>query len=56
MVEALSASSDVLKAQVIELQTKTDKFHLGQADDSVLLLSPPHVSSLAVASKRGKAD
>ncbi|AID24951.1 methyl-accepting chemotaxis protein [Salmonella bongori] len=56
MVEALSASSDVLKAQVIELQTKTDKFRLGQEDDSVLLLSPPHVSSLAVASKRGKAD
>lgn len=30
MVEALSASSDVLKAQVIELQTKTDKFRLSQ--------------------------
>lgn len=46
MVEALSASSDVLKAQVIELQTKTDKFRLSQPGYSEHALSRAHVSSL----------
>ncbi len=45
MVEALSASSDVLKAQVIELQTKTDKFRLSQPSYSEHTLSRAHVSS-----------
>ncbi|EHL3467471.1 chemoreceptor protein [Salmonella enterica] len=55
MVEALSASSDVLKAQVIELQTKTDKFHLSQPGDSENALSRPHGSSLSTITRRGQA-
>ncbi|EBG5205618.1 chemoreceptor protein [Salmonella enterica subsp. enterica] len=55
MVEALSASSDVLKAQVIELQTKTDKFRLSQPGYSEHTLSRSHVSSLSTITRRGHA-
>lgn len=55
MVEELSASSDVLKAQVIELQTKTDKFRLGQQDDNERAPSRPHASSLTAIARRGQA-
>ncbi|EKC0029963.1 chemoreceptor protein [Salmonella enterica] len=55
MVEALSASSDVLKAQVIELQTKTDKFRLSQPGYSEHALTRSHVSSLSTITRRGQA-
>ncbi|HAC6540679.1 TPA_asm: chemoreceptor protein [Salmonella enterica subsp. salamae serovar 48:d:z6] len=55
MVEALSASSDVLKAQVIELQTKTDKFRLSQPSYSEHTLSRAHVSSFSTTTRRGQA-
>ncbi|HAB2327601.1 TPA_asm: chemoreceptor protein [Salmonella enterica subsp. diarizonae] len=55
MVEALSASSDVLKAQVIELQTKTNKFRLGQPGYSEHALSRPHASSLSTITSRGQS-
>ncbi|EAM7165632.1 chemoreceptor protein [Salmonella enterica] len=55
MVEALSASSDVLKAQVIELQTKTDKFRLSQPGYSEHVLSRSHVSPLSTITRRGQA-
>ncbi|EBO5292322.1 chemoreceptor protein [Salmonella enterica] len=55
MVEALSASSDVLKAQVIELQTKTDKFRLSPPGYSEHALSRSHVSPLSTITRRGQA-
>ncbi|EBV3279780.1 chemoreceptor protein [Salmonella enterica subsp. enterica serovar Wangata] len=55
MVEALSASSDVLKAQVIELQTKTDKFRLSLPGYSEHVLSRSHVSPLSTITRRGQA-
>ncbi|ECV9970977.1 transcriptional regulator TyrR [Salmonella enterica subsp. enterica] len=55
MVEALSASSDVLKAQVIELQTKTDKFRLSQPGYSEHALLRSHVSPLSTITRRGQA-
>lgn len=55
MVDALSASSDVLKAQVIELQTKTNKFRLGQPGYSEHALSRPHASSLSTITSRGQS-
>ncbi|EBP3771353.1 chemoreceptor protein [Salmonella enterica subsp. arizonae] len=54
MVEALSASSDVLKAQVIELQTKTDKFRLWQPNYSERFLPLSHAPSPATLTKRGQ--
>ncbi|EBG5864920.1 chemoreceptor protein [Salmonella enterica] len=54
MVEALSASSDVLKAQVIELQTKTDKFRLSQPGYREHTLSRSHVSPLSTITRRGQ--
>ncbi|EDJ9064432.1 chemoreceptor protein [Salmonella enterica subsp. arizonae] len=55
MVEALSASSDVLKAQVIELQTKTDKFRLWQQNYSERFLPLSHAPSPATLTRRGQA-
>lgn len=54
MVEALSASSDVLKAQVIELQTKTDKFRLWQQNYSERFLPLSHAPSPATLTRRGQ--
>ncbi|ASO59593.1 chemoreceptor protein [Salmonella enterica] len=54
MVEALSASSDVLKAQVIELQTKTDKFRLWQPNYSERFLPLSHAPSPATLTRRGQ--
>ncbi|ECG8590135.1 chemoreceptor protein [Salmonella enterica subsp. salamae] len=47
MVDALSASSDVLKAQVDELQTKTDKFRLSPPACREYSSLRPYASSLA---------
>ncbi|EKC2494111.1 chemoreceptor protein, partial [Salmonella enterica] len=45
----------VLKAQVIELQTKTNKFRLGQPGYSEHALSRPHASSLSTITSRGQS-
>lgn len=52
VVEELAGSSDVLKHQVVELQTRTKNFHLGNETAAPIIPSLPEQPKVAVAAMR----